>query len=107
MPQIRFVAQDDKPSLRSSEIKSAIMSMTFIAPAYPQPPPKSLTMMSPPKTEPPWITGGIRKELNMARVLLYDHGYPKNGDTLKRLAKRLLDNIKILRSIEVRRKDLG
>ena len=55
------------------------------------------------KIEPAWITRGIRnrKDLQKARVLLYDHGYPDEEDTLKKLATRLLQNIHELRRIEV------
>jgi hypothetical protein len=55
------------------------------------------------KVEPAWITRGIRnrKDLRKARVLLYDHGYPEDDDTLKKLANRLLHNIDELRRIEV------
>jgi hypothetical protein len=56
------------------------------------------------KIEPAWITRGIRNrtDLHIARVLLYDHGYPEDGDTLKKLATKLLHNISELRRIEVR-----
>jgi hypothetical protein len=55
------------------------------------------------KVEPAWITRGIRnrKDLHTARVLLYDHGYPEDDDTLKKLANKLLHNIHELRRIEV------
>ena len=57
------------------------------------------------KTEPAWITRGIRnrKDFKHARVLLYDHGELDDEDTLKLLAKKLLDNIQELRRIEVAR----
>ncbi|KAH8593695.1 hypothetical protein B0O99DRAFT_515442 [Bisporella sp. PMI_857] len=51
-------------------------------------------------TEPAWITRGIRARANEARVLLYDHGVPKEEDTLKSFATRLLKNIEDLRRIE-------
>jgi hypothetical protein len=55
-------------------------------------------------TEPAWILNGIRsqKQLQKARVLLYDHGAPENEDTLKILATQLLQTIEKLRAEEVR-----
>ncbi|KAI9647362.1 hypothetical protein NHQ30_003747 [Ciborinia camelliae] len=99
MPEAKF-AQENASSPRGSEVKSAFMSMALVTPAYSQSPSKQSTMKSLNRMDPPWITGGIRKDLHMARVLLYDHGFPKDGDTLKQLANRLLDNIGKLRSIE-------
>jgi hypothetical protein len=52
------------------------------------------------RTEPAWITRGVRTGNNEARVLLYDHGEPEEGDTLKILAVRLLKNIENLRRLE-------
>lgn len=52
------------------------------------------------RIEPAWITRAIRNRNNEARVLLYDHGKPQEGDTLKILATRLLKNIEDLRRIE-------
>jgi len=52
------------------------------------------------RKEPAWITSGIRTRNSSARVLLYDHGEPEEGDTLKSLAARLLRNIEDLRRIE-------
>jgi hypothetical protein len=89
---------------RPSEIEMAFMRMTPVSPAY------STSARSPDvlnttvdKVAPAWITRGIRnrKEFGKARVLLYDHGYPEEEDTLKKLATRLLHNIHELRRIEV------
>lgn len=80
------------------------MSMAFVSPAYSGSPSKQSTTKSLNRMEPAWITRDIRsrEDLYMARILLYDHGHPKDSDTLKHLASRLLDNIRKLRSLEVR-----
>lgn len=93
MPEAKFAQDGPSPLDSGSDVRSAFMSMTPVSPAY--------TM----KHLPPWIVRDIRsrRDLSMARVLLYDHGDPKDGDTLKQLATRLLDSIRKLRSIEVGR----
>ena len=55
------------------------------------------------KPEPAWILQGIRrqKQLQKARVLLYDHGLPREDHTLKSLALQLLQHIEDLRAQEV------
>lgn len=77
------------------DVKSELMRMTPVSPAYSK---KHFH-----RRKPAWIVRDIRshKNLSKARVLLYDHGYPKEGDTLKQLASRLLNSIRKLRSIEV------
>ncbi|TGO92257.1 hypothetical protein BPOR_0007g00410 [Botrytis porri] len=94
MPEPKFAQDGLFPLDNDSEVKSAFMRMTPISPAY--------LMEHFHKRKPAWIFRDIRsrKDLSMARVLLYDHGYPKDGDTLKQLASRLLDSIRKLRSIE-------
>ncbi|ESZ92794.1 putative ankyrin repeat-containing protein [Sclerotinia borealis F-4128] len=100
-PDAKFT-QDDVSSPRESELKSAFKSMTSVSPAYSRSPSKQPTMRPLKRMEPAWILRDIRshEDMDMVRVLLYDHGYPKDGDTLKQLANRLLDNVKKLRSIE-------
>ncbi|TEY81838.1 hypothetical protein BOTCAL_0031g00300 [Botryotinia calthae] len=90
MAEAKFAKDGLSPLGSGSDVRSAFMRMTPVSPAY--------TM----NHLPPWIVRDIRsrKDLSMARVLLYDHGYPKDGDTLKQLATRLLDSIRKLRSIE-------
>ncbi|THV53682.1 hypothetical protein BGAL_0044g00070 [Botrytis galanthina] len=82
------------------DVKSELMRMTPVSPAYSK---KHFH-----RRKPAWIVRDIRshKNLSKARVLLYDHGYPKEGDTLKQLASRLLDNIRKLRSIEKQHRPL-
>jgi hypothetical protein len=80
------------------------MEMTPLSAAYSVPPKKSSTSRSGrDRLEPAWITRGIRdqKQLQKARVLLYDHGEPDEDHTLKKLASRLLQNIEDLRRKEV------
>ncbi|TGO71257.1 hypothetical protein BELL_0601g00060 [Botrytis elliptica] len=94
MPEAKFTQDGLFPLDNDSEVKSAFMRMTPVSPAY--------SMKHFHKRRPAWIVRDIRsrKELSMARVLLYDHGYPKDGDTLKQLASRLLESVRKLRSIE-------
>ncbi|TGO43329.1 hypothetical protein BHYA_0002g01340 [Botrytis hyacinthi] len=82
------------------DVKSEFIRMTPVSPAY--------LMEHFHKRKPAWIVRDIRshKDLSKARVLLYDHGYPKEGDTLKQLASRLLDSIRRLRSIEKKHRPL-
>ncbi|KAM0142996.1 hypothetical protein ACHAO1_000830 [Botrytis cinerea] len=96
MPEAKFAQDGPSPLDSGSDVRSAFMSMTPVSPAY--------TM----KHLPPWIVRDIRsrRDLSMARVLLYDHGDPKDGDTLKQLATRLLDSIRKLRSIEDKNRPL-
>jgi hypothetical protein len=79
---------------RPSDFQKAILGMTPFSPAY------SSSAQSPhsfnatvDKVEPAWITRGIRNRNQKARVLLYDHGYPQDDDTLKKLANKLLENM--------------
>ncbi|TGO22518.1 hypothetical protein BPAE_0164g00050 [Botrytis paeoniae] len=94
MPEAKFTQDGLFPLDNDSEVKSGFMRMTPVSPAY--------SMKHFHKGKPAWIVRDIRsrKDLSMARVLLYDHGYPKDGDTMKQLASRLLDSIRKLRSIE-------
>ena len=41
----------------------------------------------------PWLTKELRETIPQARVILYDHGSLKEGDTLSVLAERLLEKI--------------
>ncbi|KUI71274.1 Protein SERAC1 [Cytospora mali] len=45
------------------------------------------------QTAPSWARGGIRKEVNTARVLSYDHGDMRHARNLKSMAEHLLRNI--------------
>ena len=47
----------------------------------------------------PWLTTDLPEKITQARVLLYDHGKPKEGDTLNDLAERLLEKLKQQRGI--------
>lgn len=42
---------------------------------------------------PPWVTADLRKSIPNARVLVYNHGQPEEGVTLKSLALKLLDKL--------------
>ena len=89
---------------RPSQVQLAFMGMSPLSPAYSSPPARAtIRNMSMEKTEPAWITRGIRnrKDFKHARILLYDHGELDDEDTLKLLANRLLHNIQELRRIEV------
>jgi hypothetical protein len=78
--------------------------MAPISPAFPAPPTKKAhtSRSGLDKQEPAWITRGIRNrgDLRYARVLLYDHGFPEEDNTLKVLAHRLLEKIEELRRHE-------
>jgi hypothetical protein len=89
---------------RPSQIHIELMKMTPLTPTYSSNPRKTSTSWSGrDRTEPAWITRGIRtqKPLQKARVLLYDHGVPEENHTLKLLASRLLQSIEDLRRKEV------
>ncbi|KAF7942805.1 uncharacterized protein EAE97_006259 [Botrytis byssoidea] len=94
MPEAKFTQGGLFSTENDRDIKSASMRMTPVSPAY------STKHFH--RRKPAWIVRDIRshKNLSKARVLLYDHGYPKEGDTLKQLATRLLDSIRKLRSFE-------
>ncbi|KAF5876175.1 putative ankyrin repeat protein [Botrytis fragariae] len=80
MSEAKFTQDGLFPLDNDSEVKSAFMRMTPVSPAY--------SIKNFHKRKPAWIVRDIRshKDLSMARVLLYGHGYPKDGDTLKQLA---------------------
>lgn len=49
----------------------------------------------------------LRDKVPEARILLYDHGKPKNGDGLETLARHLLDHVlkdRLKRSVSLRLK---
>lgn len=98
-------SQDDLSTLETpSQIQIELMRMTPMNPVYSSQPMRMSTSRSGrDRTEPAWITRGIRtqKPLQKARVLLYDHGAPDENHTLKLLAKRLLQTIEDLRQKEV------
>lgn len=50
----------------------------------------------------PWLISELRRKIPEARVLLYDHGYMKDKDTLEILANRLLKKLS-----DARTSDLG
>lgn len=78
--------------------------MAVLNPVYSSQPIKASTSRSGrDRPEPPWITRDIRtqKQLQKARVLLYDHGVPDEKHTLKVLANQLLRSIEELRQKEV------
>ena len=89
---------------RPSAIGLELLRMAPVSPAFSVSPAMRThtTRAGLDKQEPAWITRGIRnrKDLQHARVLLYDHGYPEENDTLKILANRLLEKIEELRRAE-------
>jgi hypothetical protein len=86
---------------RPSELKLALLKMAPMNIAYSTSPTAINTERAGiGRTEPAWITRGIRDRTKEVRALLYDHGEPEEGATLKILATRLLKNIEELRQIE-------
>lgn len=55
-----------------------------------------------PGTAPSWVRQGIRREADVARILLYEHPQPVEGTTLGGLAHDLLEEFKELRDQESR-----
>jgi len=96
-PRTVFIQDTINGIHRPSKVQLALFHMTPISPAYSGTPIMTTPMD---RTGPAWITGGIRSRIKQTRVLLYDHGKPQHGDTLKSLATRLLKNIEDLRRIE-------
>ncbi|EHK25927.1 uncharacterized protein TRIVIDRAFT_112183, partial [Trichoderma virens Gv29-8] len=52
------------------------------------------------RQNPSWVRQGIRREANMARILLYEHPDISEGTTLNMLAIALLDELRALRTRE-------
>jgi hypothetical protein len=50
---------------------------------------------------PPWILEDLPKSIKTARILVYSHGIPRKGSTLKSLADNLLKKIVDVRQSEV------
>ncbi|KAG9245954.1 hypothetical protein BJ878DRAFT_499088 [Calycina marina] len=86
---------------RTSEIHKALINAIPLSPGFSGTPTTTTVPRAHlEKLEPLWITSGIRARASNARIFLYDHGTPTEGDTLKTLATRLLRNIDDLRRIE-------
>jgi hypothetical protein len=51
---------------------------------------------------PSWITRALREKIPCARVLIYNHGKPKEDDDLDSLATKLLEHV-----ISERKDDVG
>lgn len=106
-PRAKYFQDDLDAPPAISEVKRKLLELAPLTAAFSAPPQKSPTSQSGrDKPEPCWLTRGIRdhKQLQKARVLLYDHGAPEDDHTLKGLATRLLKSIKGLRAKEVRTK---
>ncbi|KAH6670519.1 hypothetical protein B0J14DRAFT_516061 [Halenospora varia] len=102
-PRAKYFQDDLDVPPAISEVKRKLLELAPLTAAFSAPPQKSPTSQSGrDKPEPCWLTRGIRdhKQLQKARVLLYDHGAPEDDHTLKGLATRLLKSIKDLRAKE-------
>jgi hypothetical protein len=59
--------------------------------SFPAAPRMMKRTLQPPR--PPWVTTDLRQSIPNAQVLVYGHGEPENGCTLRILALRLLDRL--------------
>ncbi|KAF7559395.1 hypothetical protein G7046_g4757 [Stylonectria norvegica] len=75
--------------------RDGLMSRYFGAPSM-----RDAEVTDSDRPAPSWVRQGIRREVDVARILLYEHPEPREGTTLSSLADEFLEELQELRSRE-------